>query len=104
MMIMKPYLDIVQYRQSLEQTNILERSGNSGLVDINRFLSYDILSIQCNDSFCRFIYSGKKVKYRRFSGPIRSDQPIQAPFFNFHMKFIYRAKTAKGDSEILHFQ
>ena len=77
-MIVKSCLYIVQHTHLMEQTDILECSGDSRLVDINGTLSGDILSVQIDDSLVRLIHTCKKVKDCSLTGTIRTDQTSPA--------------------------
>lgn len=57
-LVVKTYLNIVDYGQILEQTDVLESSCNTVLVDFNVFTSGNILAIQADNAFIWLINTG----------------------------------------------
>ena len=94
MMVVQACLNIVQHCHILEKTDILEGTGNTCLVDVDRFLSCDIRTIQADSSLIRRIHTGKHIKYRRLAGTVRSDQTVKLSLLDGNMKIIYRTKAS----------
>ena len=66
MLIVQTGLYIIQHRQILKQTDILECSCNTGLVDLNRMhASGNVLPVEQNTSGIRLVYTGQQIEYRR---------------------------------------
>ena len=97
-MVVQSYFYVIDHGQILEQSDILESSCNTRLVDVDSLFAGDILAIQGNNSLCGFIYTGQQIKYGGFSGTIGTDQSIQCTFFNTDIKIIYRTKSAKRNA------
>ena len=104
MLIVKSDLDIVKNRHILKQTDILESSCNTCPVDLNRIFSRNILSIQFNNTLCRFVYTCEKVENCCFAGTVRSNQAIELTFFDGYVKSINCTKTAELDSQMIYLQ
>ena len=94
-MIVKSCLYIVQHTHLMEQTDILECSGNSRFVDINGTLSGDILPVQIDNSLIRLIHTCKKIKDCSLTGTVRTDQTIKLSFLDGDMEIIHCMKTAE---------
>ena len=60
-MVVQSYFYVIDDRQILEQSDILESSCNTCLVDVDGLFAGDILAIQSNNSFCGFIYAGQQI-------------------------------------------
>ena len=101
-MVMKSDLNIVKNRHILKQANVLESTRDTGFVDLDRTLSCDILSVKLDDTFCRFVYTCKKVENCCFTGTVRSDQTIQLTFFDGYIKSVNCTKTAELDSQMIY--
>ena len=87
----------------MKQTDILERSGNTGLVDINRH-ALPVMSCPSKQdtSGIRLVNTCQQVEYRRFSGTVRSDQTVELTFFNVDVKIrLQHVKSSEGDAQIL---
>ena len=78
----------------MEQTDILDCSGDSRLVDINGTLSVDIMSVKIHDSLVRLGHTCKKVKDCSLTGTIRTDQTIKLSFLDGDIEIIQCMKTA----------
>ena len=102
MMIVKSYFNIIKNSQFFEKTDVLECSCNSGLTDLNIFLSCKILSVQKNLSGIWFVYTSQKVEYSCLTGTVRSDQSVKFLFLNLEVKVIYRTETTERDSKIFY--
>ena len=102
MMVMKSYFNIIKNSQFFEKTDVLECSCNSGLTDLNIFLSCKILSVQKNLSRIRFIYSCQKVEYGCLTGTIWSNQSVKFFFLYLEVKVIYRTETSERNSKIFY--
>ena len=99
---MQSYFNVVKNRHFFKQTDILESSRNTGLVDLYCALSCDILSIKFDNTFCWFVYTCKKVENCCLTGTIRSDQSIELTFFDRYIKSVNCAKTAELDSQMIY--
>ena len=99
---MQSDLYIVKHALILKQTDVLKRTRNARLVDVDRFLSCDIRTIQADSSLIRHIHTGKHIKYRRLAGTVRSDQTVKLSLLDGNMKIIYRTKSSEGDAKILY--
>ena len=97
-MIMQPYFYIVYHRQILEQSNILEGSCNSCLIDFDGLFTGNILSIQRNNTLCGLIYTCQKVEYGGLTCTVGTDQSVQGTFFNLNIEIIYRTKSAERNA------
>ena len=99
---MQSYFNVVKNRHFFKQTNILEGSRYTCFVDLNRALSCDVLSIQFDNTLCRFVNTCKKVKNCCFSCTIRSDQTIQLTLFDRYIESVNCAKTAELNSQMIY--
>ena len=102
MVVMQTGLYVIQHAHLLKQTDILERSRDTGLTYIDNLLSCYIFSIQQHFSGIWTIYSCKKVKHCGFPGAVGADQTIQLFFFNGNVKTVYRPEAAEGNPKILY--
>ena len=103
-MIVKAHFYIVQNSQVIEQTNVLEGSCNTMLVDINGFLAGNILSVQQNITICGLIYTCQQVEYGCFSGTVRSNESVELSLLNIQVEIIYCTQSAEGNAQITYFQ
>ena len=75
-LVVKTYFNIVDYGQILEQTDVLEGSCNTVLVNFNIFTSGNILAVQADNAFIWLVNTGKQVEYGGLSGTVRTYQTV----------------------------
>ena len=75
-LIVKTDFYIVQNGEFLEQSDVLECSGNACPVDIDRTLSGNILPVQLDNAFVRLVLTGKEIKDCRLARTVRTDQTV----------------------------
>lgn len=75
-LVVKTYLNIVDYGQILEQTDVLKGSCNTVLIDFNVFASGNILAVQTDNAFIGLVNAGKKVEYGGLSGTVGTYQTV----------------------------
>ena len=74
-LVMQAHFDIVQNGQLLEQADVLESTGYTGLVDLHRRPSGNVLAVQADDTFIGFVFTGQQVKNGRLAGAVGRSPP-----------------------------
>ena len=82
MFIVESHLYIVQNTQIFKKADILERSCDTGLADIDSLFPCDIFPVQVHFSCIRFVHSCQQVKDSCLPRSVGSDQPVKFFFFN----------------------
>ena len=86
-MIVKTCLHIVQHRQILKQTDVLEGPGNAGLVYFRGFPAGNVDSCQLNASCIRLIYACQQIENSGLTGSVGTDETVKLSFLlNFSAK------------------
>ena len=101
-MVVQSDFYVVKNVQLLEQTNVLEGTRDSILIDLDRTASGDILSIEKNGTGIRLVHTRQQVEYRRLSCSIRSDQTVELSFLDRHAEIIDCFQSAEGNADIFY--
>ena len=94
-MLGKSDLYVVDNRHVLEKPDVLEGSGDSGVVDLDGALTSDVLAVKPDDSFVWLIYACQKVENCGLSGAVRSDKSVELALFDLYVKVVNGAKSAE---------
>ena len=85
-MIVKTCLHIVQHRQILKQTDVLEGPGNAGLVYFRGFPAGNVDSCQLNASRIRLIYACQQIENSGLTGSVGTDEAVKLSLFYADLK------------------
>ena len=94
-MIVKTCLHIVQHRQILKQTDVLEGPGNAGLVYFRGFPAGNVDSCQLNASRIRLIYACQQIENSGLTGSVGTDETVKLSLLYADLKIINCLKAAK---------
>ena len=101
---MKTGLDVIEYRKVSEETDILERSGDTGLVDIHDSLSGSILAVKDDPAARGIVYLGQKIEDGRLSRAVGADQTYDLTVIDLHVEVVDSCQTAEVDAELLYVE
>ena len=98
MVVVKSHLYVVKDAQIFKQTDVLKGSGHSCPVNLNIFLSRNVLSVQKDDSSVRLVHACQKVEYGCLSRSVRADEAVRLALLNCNVKIVYCLQSAEGDT------
>ena len=96
-------LDVVDDRHLTEQTDVLERAGNAVMIDLDGFVSGDVLPVQQDDALVWLVNAGQQVENCRLAGAVGADETVELSLFDREIEIVHGAQTAEGNAEVFNF-
>ena len=101
---MQADLHVVQNAHLVEQTDVLEGTGDALLVDLGRLLAGDVLTVQDDVALGGTIHTGEHVEHRGLAGAVGTDEAVELAFFHLHVQLGHSLQTAEGDAQVGYFK
>ena len=102
--IMHTRFDIIQDTQIRKQTDILEGTGNPGLVRLDRIQSGKILPIHLDGAAGRLIDLCQHVEHSCLAGAVRTDQAVYLILIDIHIQIIDSRQAAEINAKSTDFK
>ena len=103
-LVVQADLDVIQHTHIVEQADILERTGHTGLADEFRVLAGDVLAVQDDVALGRLVNTGEHVKYGGLAGTVGADQTIEVAFLNGKIQLGNGLQAAESNTQVAYFQ
>ncbi|VUX36462.1 Uncharacterised protein [Bifidobacterium longum subsp. infantis] len=88
----------------LEQSDVLEGTGDTGTHDLIGLLAVHPDAIQPEFAFSGLVHAGQQVEHRGLASAIRADQTDEFTLVDGHVEVGYGLQTTEGDAEMLGFE
>ena len=102
--VVEAYHYVSRHAHIIEETDVLEGSRYSLLIDDVLRVPLELLSVQEERTGRGLIYAREHIKYGRLARTVRADKSVYLFFLYAEIATVNRLKTAEGDAEIFSFK
>src|SRR5262245_61117754 len=88
--------DVLEDRHVRKQADVLKRSRDAELRDLERLPAADPPALEQNVTFRRIVDAGQQVEDGCLARAVRTDQPIQCTAADVHGEILHRGQPAKA--------
>ena len=103
-LVVQADLDIIQHAHLVEQADILEGTGHTGLADQFGVLAGDVLAVEDDVALGRLVDAGEHVKHGGLAGAVGADQTIEVAFLDGKVQLSNGLQAAESNTQVAYFQ